>query len=461
VPVGPWLRESSGATRDVQFVRTIEQRKPDRRRDRTLTASRRPSPRGTARVPALLADATWYGTLAAVRDLGTRGVPVIVAYDERTAPARWSRYARSVVRCPPTKDAERFLDWLHDFGATHPGCVFCPTSDDAAFLVASRVESLAPLFRLFSPTLDALLAMLDKHRLTASAVRAGLKSPATWSPRDEGELEQLVPELPLPLLMKSRTQALSRMPGKTRVIKRREEIAPAWRAIRGANVHQPAITNIPDVDLPVLQAYHTVSERVYTVDGFVDASGAVTGAAACVKVLQLPRGSGPGVCFEPAPVDCDLLDGLKRLCRETGYRGVFDAEFLIAGDEKLLIDLNPRFYNHMAFEVDRSLALPWLSYLAAIGDEQALRRASAELGGAGAVSGRIYVHRFPAVVQLAVQRVTGRMTPDEVRRWRRWIAQADAVTNPAYIPGDPLPAFADVVQWLRHPRSFLRKAVAA
>jgi len=390
-------------------------------------------------------------------------VPVVVAYDEVTAPARWSRYAKSVVRCPPAKDSERFLDWLHDFGAKHPGGVFCPTSDDVALLVASHLESLEPLFRLFSPPRDALLGMLDKSRLAEAVRGTGLRSPATWSPRDERELERLLDELPLPLLMKPRTQALSRMPGKTRIVHRREEIAPTWRAIRQANVRQPAITGIPDVDLPVLQAYQTVSERVYTVDGFVDAEGTIIGAAACVKILQLPRRSGPGLCFTSAPLESELIRGLERLCRAGGYRGVFDAEFVTRGDDKLLIDVNPRFYNHMAFEVDRSLPLPWLAYLAATGDgdERALRRAIRTPASPGAASDRIYVHRFPTLVQLAAQRLTGRMTRNEIRAWRQWIAGADGVTDPAYAHDDLLPALADVAQWLRHPRSFLRKAAAA
>jgi D-aspartate ligase len=387
-------------------------------------------------------------------------VPVTVAYDKVAAPARWSRHAASVVRCPPSKDATRFLEWLHEFGEERPGCVFCPTSDDVALLVASHLDSLASRFRLFSPTWDALLGMLDKGRLAAGAVRAGLKVPATWSPGDESELQGVLANLPLPLLMKPRTQALSRMPGKTRIIYRSEQILPTWRSIRSANVHQSAITGIPNIDLPVLQAYHAVSERVYTVDGFVDAAGHIIAAGACLKVLQLPRRSGIGVCFESAPLDGELLAGLERLCQGCGYRGVFDAEFLISGHEKLLIDVNPRFYNHMAFELDRSLPLAWLAYLAAAGDEQALSRAAGMLPSAGASSGRIYVHRFPTVVQLAAQRLTGRMTADEVRRWWRWIAGGDAVTDPAYAHGDPLPAVADVAQWLRHPRSFLRKAAA-
>lgn len=128
-------------------------------------------------------------------------------------------------------------------------------------------------------------------------------------PENEPELRRLVHELPLPLLMKPRTQALSRMPGKTRIVHRREEIAPTWRAIRTANIDQPTITGIPNVDLPILQAYYTVSERVYTMDGFVDSTGTIIGAATCTRVLQLPRRSGPGVCFESAPLEPELIRG--------------------------------------------------------------------------------------------------------------------------------------------------------
>jgi D-aspartate ligase len=439
-------------------VRAVEQIAREFNRDVAMSRPEPPPRHRATRPPVLLADATWAGTLAAVRDLGSRGVPVIVAYDKVTAPARWSRYATSVVRCPPSKDAARFLEWLHEFGEQRPGCVCCPTSDDVALLVASHLDSLAERFRLFSASRSALLRMLDKGDLTAGATRAGLKAPATWSPRDESELERLVGDLPLPLLMKPRTQALSRMPGKIRIVYRREEIAPTWRSIRSANVHQPAITGIPDIDLPVLQAYHAVSEQVYTVDGFVDSTGRIIAAGACMKVLQLPRRSGPGLCFEPAPLDGELLAGLERLCQACGYRGVFDAEFLISGDDKLLIDVNPRFYNHMAFELDRSVPLAWLAYLAATGDEGALRDAATAVPSNNAPPDRIYVHRFPTLVQLAAQRLTGKMTRAEVRRWRRWMAEARGVTDPAYGYGDPLPAFADAAQWLRHPRSFLRKA---
>jgi D-aspartate ligase len=409
--------------------------------------------------PALLADATWYGTLAAVRDLGARGVPVILAYDEALAPARWSRHAETVVRCPSTKDAERFLDWLHDFGTSHPGCVLCLTSDDVAFLAAAHLDTPTSPFRVFCPPLDGLLELLDKGRLAEAARRAGLQSPATWSPADEDELHRLAPDLPLPIVVKPRAHVLSRLLGKPLLIRRNEELLDAWRHTRDASAHQARVTGIPGIELPILQAYHAVSERVYTVDGFVDADGTIIAAMACIKCLQLPRRSGVGICFESAALDPDVLAGLQRLCRQTAFRGVFDAEFLVDGDDLLLIDLNPRFYNHMAFEVERNLPLPWMSYLAAIGDQDGVRKAVAGLEAERAAAGRIYVHRFLTTVLLASQRATDRMSRAEVTGWRRWIAQG-GVTNPAYVSGDPLPACAELAYWLRHPRSFLHKAAA-
>jgi D-aspartate ligase len=408
--------------------------------------------------PALLADATSYGTLAAVRDLGARGVPVILACDDALAPARWSRHAQRVVRCPSTKDAERFLHWLNEFGTSQPGCVLCLTSDDIAFLAAARLATPASPFRIFCPSLDGLLELLDKSRLAAAARQAGLKSPATWSPADEDELARLAPEVPLPIVVKPRTHVLSHLLGKPVLVHRREELMHAWRQTRDASAHQASATGIPGIELPILQAYRAVSERIYTVDGFVDGEGAIIAAMACVKCLQLPRRSGVGICFETAALDPGVLAGLQRLCRAIGFRGVFDAEFLIEGEDLLLIDMNPRFYNHVAFEVDRNLPLPWMSYLAAIGDDSGARNVVAGLDAERAADGRIYLHRFLMAALLASQRATGRMSRAEVSGWRRWVAQGDGVTNPAYVPGDPLPALAELAYWLRHPRSFLYKA---
>ena len=82
---------------------------------------------------AASADATWYGTLAAARDLGAHGVTVTLASDIWVAPERWSRHVARTISCPSSKDPARFLAWLPHFGAARPGHVLYPTSDEVAW----------------------------------------------------------------------------------------------------------------------------------------------------------------------------------------------------------------------------------------------------------------------------------------------------------------------------------------
>lgn len=418
--------------------------------------------------PALLCDATWYGTLAAARDLGSRGVPVTLASDALIAPARWSRHVSRTVRCPPTRQAERLLAWLLEFGEREPGHVLYPTSDDLALIVAAHREALAPRFRLFAPPADGLARLLDKARLPAEARAAGLDAPETRWARDEGDVERAAREMRFPLLLKPRAQLMLTYRGRSRKgtrVDRPADLLPRWREMcQEISFDAMVASRIPGSELPIIQEAHPVLERIYTVDGFVDETGDLYAALACTKILQRPRRSGPGVCFEESPLDPGIAEALRRLCRATGFRGVFDAEFVIDGERRLLIDLNPRFYNHMAFEVERGLPLPWLAYLAALGEREALREAVA--GAAAPRQGRLaYVHRLYVAQILAAQAVTGAMEPAERRALRAWMAShAGSVVDPASAPGDRLPALADVAlhlaTFLRHPRAYLRELLA-
>jgi hypothetical protein len=146
-----------------------------------------------------------------------------------------------------------------------------------------------------------------------------------------------------------------------------------------------------------------------------------------------------------------------------GFHGVFDAEFMEHDGRRLLIDVNPRFYNHMAFEVERGLALPWLTYLGATGNRDGLRAAVDTCKRAARMSSlqEVYVHRLPLRLMLAIQALTGGMSRDERRRWRAWVFGHEGyIIDPVYQADDPWPALAELAlelrQFIRHPRSYLR-----
>jgi len=411
--------------------------------------------------PALLADATWYGTLAAVRDLGSRDVPVILAGSPRLAPARWSRYVTAEVSCPSPKDHARFLAWLEDFGARAPGHVLYPTSDDVAWVIARHRAALAAQYRLYSPAPEALATLLDKGRLTEAARAAGLDVVETWLPEDEAAVERISREAPFPLFVKPRTQLVASEGFKGSRVDRREDLVHIWNAGRmPAEVEHALGPMMAGATRPLISRCHAGSETVFTVDGFVDRSGEMV-ALGCNKLLQHPRRLGPGIIFEAAPVPAALQTGLQRLLGCAGFFGVYDAEFIAEGGRLMLIDVNPRFYNHMAFEIDRGLPQPWLAYLGAAGEEAALAEAMRTARQNAPGRRAVYVHGLPTALMLAAQVVGGNMSRAELRRWRAWIAESDGSrTDPVRTRDDRAPAWAEIghqlLNFLRHPRAFLR-----
>lgn len=412
------------------------------------------------RLPVLLCDATWYGTLAAARNLGAHGVPVTLASDTLLAPARWSRHVTRTVPAPSPKHAGPFVEWLLRFGAAEPPHVFYPTSDEIAWLLAAHAEELSPFFRLYSPPLETLVRLLDKKLLLEAARGAGLDVPETRIARDESEVEACGRELGFPLYVKPRAQVLGVGAGKGVRVEEPGKLVSAWRNVRAVEFDREVRDRLPDLALPLIQACSKNFERVYTVDGFIDETGELYVSMACLKVLQRPRGSGPGIIFEHAELDRALDQALQRLFRATGFYGVFDAEFVEAPQGRVLIDVNPRFYNHMAFEIDRGMHLPWLAYLAAIGDERELRR-EIRVGPALRSENRLYVHRLGTSLLFAVQSLSGRLSRDERQGWQRLIAQhAGAITDPAATRDDLAPGLIDLAfetkSLLRHPRAYLR-----
>ena len=419
--------------------------------------------------PILLADATWFGTLAAVRDLGSRGVPVTLASDAWLAPARASRYVSRSLPCPPTTEAEALLEWLLRFGRANPGHVLYPTSDNLAWLIAANEGTLAAWFRLFTPAIEALVQLLDKECMGRAALAAGLDVPDAWYPQDVAEVERLARTLRYPVFVKPRAHVLARSrggAGKGVRVDGPGSLPAVWAAFRAGTTHHPEVLRrSPMADRPIIQACLQAEERVYTVDGFVDGEGALVGALACEKILQVPRKSGPGVCFDEVPVDPAVAAGLERLCRAVGFRGVFDAEFLVADGRRKLIDFNPRFYNHMAFEVDRGLPLPWMAYQAALGKDAAGGTAPVAAAAAAGASGRIYVHHSLTALLLAFQALAGAMAAEQQASVRRWIRNHRGhITDPALDRRDRLPGLMDLAMQaanlVRHPRAFFRDLLA-
>jgi len=394
------------------------------------------------RKPVLLTTADFYGTMAAVRCLGRAGIPVTIAESRLLAPARWSRYVKQRLRCPPADQPEAFIEWLLAFGRKQPGHVLYASSDDMAWLFARHQDRLRESFALDVPSPEAMERLLDKEKLYDHCRRVGIAVHETWLPASPAALDALVPSLSFPLLIKPRTQVFLRGHAKGDRIDRAEDLAAHYAAFEAQNAYAPSFPFASEEGHPLLQAYLTeAAEGIYSLAGFIAEGGEHAVFRASNKVLQRPRRLGIGLCFEAAAVDPALSASVVRLCQEVGYHGVFEVEFIkTASGRHLLIDFNPRFYSQMAFEIARA--------------QQAMAHESP-----------IYCHRALLALLVTSQVVSGRMSRSEARAWRSWYrdrgseARIDAVAD----RGDRLPALVDLALhgWItaRHPRAFMRSVV--
>lgn len=414
-----------------------------------------------ARLPALLCDGTFYGTLAAVRSLGRSGVPVYVADERRMTAATWSRYATRSLRSPPVCRASAMLRWLREVGAREGRLVLYPTSDEMAFLLSAHRDELSQAYALYQPDLDTVLRILDKRRLHDSAREAGVDVPETFFPETRAEAERIGRAATIPLLFKPRTQLFLEIHRKGAIVQGAANLGDAYEAFRRDNHYLPPIVDRhPELTQPMLQRYYPeAADGIYSLSGFRSRGGKHLRMLGAVKVLQRPRKLGIGLCFEGAPVPDDLRAKAVRLLETVDHFGVFELEFIRVGGRYLLIDMNPRFYNQLQLDVSRGLDLPRLAYAAASGDEDEVARLSTP--PREEEDGHAFCNGLGLRILVGAQRVFGTMSEADAERWRAWRRDHGArLVDSIASPDDVGPLVADgvgqIYYLVRHPRAFLR-----
>src|SRR5262249_34632849 len=214
---------------------------------------------------------TYGGTLPAVRDLGSHGVPVTVAGAEWLAPSRWSRRAARTLHSPPPRQERAFVDWLLAFGEESPGHFLYPTSDDLVWVLARHAPALKRSFLLLQPPLETVVTLLDKKRLHAACASAGLATLPTWFPESVEDVLRLAPELPRPLLIKPRPQVFLASENHGRTVQDGDALVAIYRGWLERDRYLPGVEE--DFGLlatPMLQAFAPNSAGVYSLSGFAD-----------------------------------------------------------------------------------------------------------------------------------------------------------------------------------------------
>jgi predicted ATP-grasp superfamily ATP-dependent carboligase len=419
-------------------------------------------------VPMVLANASYYGTLAAVRALGRAGVQVTTVDPARLGLARYSRYSSQHLKCPAFEATDQWAEWLLRLGRSGPPRAVYATSDAVSFALARHRNELSAAFNLYQPECETIISILDKGRLLQDARAVGMDTPTTWFPQTAEEAAKIASEISGGVLIKPRSQLAQRNHKKGGLVVKADgrQVRATFDVFRRDATHNSEFARqCPESMTPLLQEYYPEAKKVvYSLTGFREESSGRTIMRGAKKVFSRPRQIGVGLCFEDAPVLPDLAQHTVRLCERIGYYGAFELEFVMVGQKAMLIDFNGRFYNQLAFDIGRGMDLAWIAHAAATDDRDTLARAIASAGTTPRESAGIksFRNRVELAMTLKMQRVCNAMSRKEADQWRHWPpGPSGNVIDAIEDDSDPLPSYIDRVEKLmaavRHPRAFVRQ----
>lgn len=290
------------------------------------------------RPPALVLGAR---VIEVVRSLAMEGIPVGIVTPTGD-PARWSRYARTVMTwdwmLPAERHDEALAGRLVEFGrrqAAPPVLMYC--SDQSMVFVSRHRERLAEVFRFVVPEAGLVEAMEDKARFTVLAGERSLPVPRTVVlDRCRPEPPDELLDLGLPMIVKptARDRSWGTVAGtsaKALRVETLEELLDLWPRLRGLSKPAVAQQCIPGPETAVV-SYHV----------YVDAHGEVAGEFTGRKIRTIPAEYGHTSALTITD-DPEVIRLGRKVCRALGLRGVAKLDFKYCPDGCLyLFEINAR-----------------------------------------------------------------------------------------------------------------------
>lgn len=301
--------------------------------------------------------------LGATRSLARRGIRVLHLAGPRPGPlarSRWYRPLREDAAPDATGSPEALSRALRDAGP--PASVLFPCSDDAVKAVAGLPRELGRRHRSSRPDGATLDLFLSKARLGEALRETGVPHPRTVPLRSREELDRVPEEAFERALVKPvDSQAFfARFGVKAFAATSREEAAAGLERCREAGLAAVLQEWVPGPP----------TNHVF-LDGFRAADGGIRGLLARRRLRMHPPDFGNSsamVTVEPGEAQ-GAVDSLVHLLGETGYRGIFSAEYKQDARDGVfrLLEVNVRAWWYVEFAARCGLDVCRMAYEEALG----------------------------------------------------------------------------------------------
>jgi len=293
----------------------------------------------------LVTDAQLRHSLAVIRSLGRKGIPVLAGDCERISTGFFSKYATEKIIYPDPKEKEEdFLEFIFELVQKRKIEMIIPVSDEALLALAKEKQNLEKYTILPIGDYQTIIKARDKGITLQIAKEIGLPIPLTYYPKSERDLEDIKK---YPVLIKPRFSCGSR---GISLCKNLLELKRKFK--KTSEDYGPLL----------IQEYIKEGEEIgyYALFGKDSRSLAFTIQK---RIRSYPVSGGPSTLRETILYP-QIKDLGENILKHLNWQGVAMVEFKIDKRDNIpkLMEVNPRFWGSLALSIAAGVDFPFLLY---------------------------------------------------------------------------------------------------
>ena len=308
-------------------------------------------------------------TLAVIRSLGRRGIPVILVTTNNRDGAAQSRFVTQVEYCPYMHESEaKLLDFFTALANRYPGPkVLLPTVDECAWFVGKHYAQLSQQFLIPAPDDNAMSKVNNKRIQYETAEQLGIPIPETYFPETLEDVEKLSRSITnYPYVIKPNVSFEWKLQSARSGAKGKKGLRVDSAAELLATARE---IYVPEHDFMIQEVIGGRDQRLVTFLGFFSEEHQPISWFIRKKIRQSPIDFGYCTMTESChnPV---VLDQSVRLLKAIHYHGIAGVEWKLdpATETYKLIEINGRPVNTTGCAVASGVDLPAIAYFHAIGN---------------------------------------------------------------------------------------------
>ncbi|MDQ2076205.1 ATP-grasp domain-containing protein [Marinimicrobium sp. ABcell2] len=306
-------------------------------------------------------------TLAVVRSLARRGIPVTLVTTNESDAVIDSRWCRSVEYCPYLYDDEQSLvEFMQSLGATYPGTkVLIPAIDECAYFVGKYYSELEPHFQIPAPKWEAVRLVNNKRHQYELAESLGIAIPETYFPQSVEDVVALAARITnYPYVIKPNVSfewKLAAMRSKAKGKKGIKVDSAKELIARAEEIF------VPGYDFMVQEVIGGRDERLVSFLSYFDQSAQPNSYFVRKKIRQAPVDFGYCTMTESCHNDV-VVDQSTRLLNALAFQGISGVEWKLdpVTETYKLIEINARAVNTTGCAIAAGVDLPAIAYFDAI-----------------------------------------------------------------------------------------------